>query len=43
MASCEPVEDGGDVGLWIEPVQLRGLGYGVDDRSPLSACVAADE
>ncbi len=43
MAACEPVEDGGDVGLWIEAVQLRGFGDGVDDRSPLPACIAADE
>src|SRR3712207_9315130 len=43
MATCEPVEDGGDIGLRVEAVQLRGLGDGVDDRSALSPCIAADE
>jgi len=43
IAACEPVEDGGDVGLRVEAVQLRGLGDGVDDRSSLPACVTADE
>ena len=43
VSAREAVEDGGDVGLRVEAVQLRGLGDGVDDRSALPTCVAADE
>ncbi len=39
----QAVENGGDVGLWIQTVQLCGFGDGVDDRSALTARIAADE
>ena len=43
MTVGEAVEDGGDVGLWIQTVQLRGFRDGVDDRGPLPTSVATDE
>ena len=43
MAVRQAVENGGDVGFRIQAVQLRGFRDGVDDRSPLPACIAADE
>jgi hypothetical protein len=42
MSSREAVEDGGDVGLRVEAVQLRGFGDGVDDGGTLAACVGAE-
>ena len=43
MAAGEAGEHGGDVGLGIEAVQLRGLGDGVDDGGALAAGVGAEE
>ena len=43
MAVREAVEHGGDVGLGIEAVQLRGFRDGLDDRGALPACIAAHE
>jgi hypothetical protein len=43
MTVREAVEDGGDVCLWIQTVQLGGFRDGVDDRGSLPASIAADE
>jgi hypothetical protein len=43
---CGPfhaINDGGDVGLWIEAVQLCAFDQRVEDSGPVAAAIAADE
>jgi len=42
MAPAEAVDHSGDVGLWIETIQLGGLGDGVDDRRAFAAGIGAE-
>ena len=39
VAAGEAVKHGGDVGFWVQAVQLCGLGDGVDDGGVIAACV----
>jgi hypothetical protein len=43
VAAGEAVEHGGDVGFWVQAIQLGGFGDGVDDGGAIAARVRSEE